>query len=535
MHWYSNPAIVVAVFGILVAVIIFGSPRSPRVIEPVNPDDPDKLPDGIKRTVLVAGGGLAGLSTALELAERGYDVTIREASDVIGGRLFAKPVEVLNRTFYLEHGFHGWFYNYYQFKDIRKRLDIDHNFKPWGPVHMIFRDHKPEILYSEGPYPLNLLAIVYRSLNINFWQALTTVLAIPDLFWFNYDEVYERHDNISLAEWAQIYHVNTNFYDIIMQPSLSVTMNERETLSAAEMLMYMQIYFLNNPKADYREVTTVDHFTGILEPWVKKLKSFGVIIELNSTVEGFVFDNKTGNIISADDKNYDYFVLATDFGGVRDIMKSSANRYVNNALVHNNIQRFMGGIDGLAIAPPYKVIRIWFDKQIPNAPDILQCPEHYPINLIAQYHLLERESAIWANKTGGSIMEFHLYTWKYGPVSDSEVWGIISPTAMEIFPEIIEKNFKILAVNVFSYENFPSFQAGSNRHRPMSHFAKSCGISNLMLAGDWLRTSYPSALMERAVSTGREAANHILLSDHVKQVPLLVASSLGPGILSAWW
>jgi isorenieratene synthase len=54
------------------------------------------------------GAGLAGLSAAIELADRGYDVTIKEKMEnSVGGKLSTKPVEALGQTFYVEHGFHG--------------------------------------------------------------------------------------------------------------------------------------------------------------------------------------------------------------------------------------------------------------------------------------------------------------------------------------------------------------------------------------------------------------------------------------------
>ena len=53
------------------------------------------------------GGGLAGLSAALELAERGYNVTIREAEPYIGGRAHSSSFEALGQTWQVEHGFHG--------------------------------------------------------------------------------------------------------------------------------------------------------------------------------------------------------------------------------------------------------------------------------------------------------------------------------------------------------------------------------------------------------------------------------------------
>lgn len=55
-------------------------------------------------------------------------------------------------------------------------------------------------------------------------------------------------------------------------------------------------------------------------------------------------------------------------------------------------------------------------------------------------------------------------------------------------------------------------------------------LKNIYLAGDWKRTDYPAALMERAVSTEREAANQILLLDKVKQVPIFVVNKKGRGI-----
>jgi isorenieratene synthase len=188
----------------------------------------------------------------------------------------------------------------------------------------------------------------------------------------------------------------------------------------------------------------------------------------------------------------------------------------------------------MKVAPYYKILRVWFDKQLnSSAPDILETPEFPPINLIGQYHLLEKEFSEWANKTGGSVLEFHCYTWTSyfnRSVSDSEVWDLISPTVKDIFPEIFERNFKVLDYHVNSFENFASYEKGLLKYRPASNYLEKNGLLGIYLAGDWIKTDYPVALMEKAVSTGREAANHILLKDQVKQVPLLVVNKKGPGI-----
>jgi quinone-modifying oxidoreductase subunit QmoB len=50
--------------------------------EPVSP-----LPDGIEKTVLVVGGGVAGMTAALETAEAGYEAVLVEKQDRLGGHL----------------------------------------------------------------------------------------------------------------------------------------------------------------------------------------------------------------------------------------------------------------------------------------------------------------------------------------------------------------------------------------------------------------------------------------------------------------
>ena len=61
-----------------------------------------------------------------------------------------------------------------------------------------------------------------------------------------------------------------------MQPSLSVTLNERDIFSAAEMLMFQQVYFLSTSESDNREVTNINYYDAILKPWVDYLESKGV-------------------------------------------------------------------------------------------------------------------------------------------------------------------------------------------------------------------------------------------------------------------
>jgi hypothetical protein len=170
--------------------------------------------------------------------------------------------------------FKAWFHNYYNFKDIRERLKINSNFRKWEKVHFYFKDYKPEVIWSSGPYPLNLMGIMMRSPNLNLMDGVLSAFSTTDLMFYDFDYVNDKYDNITFYEWAQQMKVRPKFYDIIMQPGLSVTLNEREVFSAAEMLAIMQIYFLSEAESDNREVPIYSFEQAVLKPWREKLLSY---------------------------------------------------------------------------------------------------------------------------------------------------------------------------------------------------------------------------------------------------------------------
>ena len=119
-----------------------------------------------------------------------------------------------------------------------------------------------------------------------------------------------------------------------------------------------------------------------------------------------VFGSNDDNYV--DPNVYDYVVMAADVGSVQMILKNTYYNYRSSQPILNTLNiAYNNSIGKMKIAPDYKVIRLWFDKQLnASAPDILETPDFTPINLVAQYHLLEAEFASWANKTGGSVIEF---------------------------------------------------------------------------------------------------------------------------------
>ena len=118
------------------------------------------------------------------------------------------------------------------------------------------------------------MGIIARSPNLRLTDAIKSLIGLPDMLYFDYDTVFDKWDNITFHEWAELKHVAKDFYDIILQPALSVTLNERETFSAAEMLTFIQLYFLSDSNADKRETIKSNFYDGLLKPWIDRLAQF---------------------------------------------------------------------------------------------------------------------------------------------------------------------------------------------------------------------------------------------------------------------
>ena len=91
-----------------------------------------RAPDaGGRPRIVVVGGGIAGASAAVVLAERGIPVVICEAAGRLGGRLGAHPRTLPDGTMqWVDHGFHGFFRQYYNWRQILRRISP-------GPVPLL--------------------------------------------------------------------------------------------------------------------------------------------------------------------------------------------------------------------------------------------------------------------------------------------------------------------------------------------------------------------------------------------------------------
>ena len=132
---------------------------------------------------------------------------------------------------------------------------------------------------------------------------------------------------------------------------------------------------------------------------------------------------------------------------------------------------------------------------------------------ISLYHLFEDESRDYVAKHGGSVVELHAYAVPES-MGEAELREDLLTGLHTFYPET--RGARVVHERWLLEQDCPAFALGSHRSRPRV----ATPVEGLALAGDFVRLDLPSALMERAVTSGFLAANHLLAPLGVRPEPI---------------
>ena len=103
--------------------------------------------------VTIAGGGLAGLSAALRLAERGYRVKLYESKDVLGGNIASRHVGERVWLDVYPHMYLNWYHNFWALLADVTDADREQLFRPMEGVQWLRRGDLPALPRPQEPVP----------------------------------------------------------------------------------------------------------------------------------------------------------------------------------------------------------------------------------------------------------------------------------------------------------------------------------------------------------------------------------------------
>ena len=461
--------------------------------------------------VIIIGGGIAGLSAALHLAERGLKPLILEAHEqFIGGRLAGgETVKIGGYSFRLEHGVHGIWSQYRNLQAMLARHHLGPGLVPAREENWIYKMGKfvgtaavgSAIRRSFIPPPLHYLQLFLRGkflwmLDIRDWASLFSVWA-GLVMAVGIDPFAENQpmEGMTLSDMTKRWSpALKSFFLGLARNGLS---SHPDEVSISGFIAFLRFYTLLRRDAWMFSYLPEDGGTSICEPLAARVANLGGRVRLGSRVKRVArqgdewqvtWDTSEGkesvcakHVILATDPNNARTVLGASFDGVSQLFFPRA---LSNA-----------------------VIRLWFDTQPRKTAEAGIFTGDF---IIHNYFWLDRiydPFRGWARETHGSALEVHVY----GP------------------PEIVAQADAVLLTQAIKdvEQAFPELRGhriGQHVQRnpethtlpavgpPDEHLGIETPWKNLFCAGDWVRHPAPSFFLERACLTGIEAANAVLRS-----------------------
>jgi isorenieratene synthase len=473
----------------------------PRVLVAGDPTAPRHAPPGTE--AVVVGAGVAGISAAVVLAERGVAVTLLEAAPTLGGRLGAWPHTLPDGTEQVvEHGFHAFFRHYYTWRAVLRRIDPDLTFlRPVGGYPVISRHWPPEDLTGlPAAPPLNLLALFARSPSLGLRDLIGSNQALAaELLAYDRERTTALFDTMPAAQFLDRLGMSDRAQAMLFEAFARSFFARPGELSAGELIAMFHYYFLGNPEGIGFDAPDTDYLSGIWAPFAGYLDAHRATLRTGTAAR--TVDPDPGarwrvELADGSALRTRHLVLAVDPGALRGLVAASPG-------LAAAAPGLAAQVEALTIAPPFAVTRLWLDRDVAPGRATFNAVSREPtLDSITVYSRLERPSARWAARTGGSIVELHSYACTAGTVE--EATARMRAELAALWPEtagagVVHRQHRLEATA-------PTFPPGSAAHRP----AVTGAAPGIGVAGDFVRTPFLSGLMERASASGVLAANQVL-------------------------
>lgn len=478
-------------------------------------------------TAAVLGGGIAGLAAATVLAERGVRVTVFEKESFLGGRAGSWEDRLSDGTpFEMERGFHGFFRQYYNLRSLIARVDPGFESLTQLRDYPVLGPNGQQESFSNLPVlpPWNVAALVGRSRSLRF-RDLPAVNARAALSMLAFDDAktYAAHDEQTATAYLNSLRFPDKARRMLFDVFSHSFFNPEGEYSAAELLMNFHFYFMGNPEGLIFDVAKGPFSRTLWEPLRRYLAARGVVFRMHTEVRavergaaGFqVFLEEPQPTSRA--QHVDQLVCALSVPGVQRLVAASPS-------LGNNAWRAQ--VASLGVTHPFVVWRLWLDRPCNGGrPPFAGTAGMGILDNISLYHEFEDESRAWAKRTGGSVVELHAYA-VHPDRDEASIRTELLAGLHALYPET--RAARVVDERYLARRDCPSFAPGTNGLRP--------GVvtpdADLALAGDYVKTEFPSALMEKAATTGFLAANHLLARHHAEEEPI---HTIPPrGMLAGW-
>jgi zeta-carotene desaturase len=420
-------------------------------------------------SVLILGGGLAGLSAAAALGGAGYRVELAEARPFLGGRATSFPASPADENSeMIDNCQHVLLRCCVNLLDFYKRVGADGKIRwhrefyfvePGGRVSTLRRGALPSPLHFTGSFAR------LRCLSLS--DKLTVVAAFLALM---RDRGKRKDlDRISMLDWLQQQRQTTGAIERFWKPVLVSAVNEElDRMAAVHGFQVFWLGFLARADAYEMGVPAVP-----LRELYACSRLRGVSVRMRCPVECVSIEGTRVAGVTAGGASLeaDYYVLALSFEKIQAVAPALG---IEPALFEHS---------------PITGIHLWFDRAVTELPHAT---------------LLDRTIQWMFNKSGGHYLQLVVSASRgLLQMERADVIAMAVRELGEFFPAVraakVEKAHVIKEVRA-TFSAAP----GTEAKRP----GVETPVKNLFLAGDWTRSGWP-ATMEGAVRSGYIAAEAV--------------------------
>lgn len=491
------------------------------------------IPSNKKLRIGIIGSGLAGMITAMELADAGHECEIFESRKFYGGKVGSWVDKDGN---HVEMGLHVFFGCYYNLFGIMKRIDA---FK-----YLRLKEHTHTFVNNDGVVgeldfrlggigaPINGLAAFARSSQLDIGDKIANAVALATSpvvrALFDFDGALQdirNLDGISFSDWFIGKGGSRGSIKRMWDPiAYALGFMDCDNTSARCMLTIFQL-FATRSEASILRMLEGSPKDFLHDPLVDYLKKKGVNINLNKRVLELLYTKDTNgkpNVLTGFrtpgepgeapvDHHFDVVVAATDVPGIQKLLPTEFRQFPEIDRIYNleavpvvTVQlRFNGWVTELQ--DKERLRDLTGDKSDGKAPgldNLLYSPD-VEFSCFADLALTSPGSYYKSGE--GSLMQCVLTPGdKWMPVSTEDIAMETLKQVKRLFPSAAELDctwWNVVKLGKSLYKEAP----GMDVNRP----PQSTSIPNFFLAGSYTFQDYIDS-MEGATKSGLLCSDEIL-------------------------
>lgn len=467
--------------------------------------------------VIVIGGGLAGLTAAAHLAERGLTPLVLEADQLwAGGRLSGGPPDAFSHqgrewAFPSEHGIHALWGGYHNMRATLARFTETQPIPSTGE-DWINRWGRQVSRVEAGtavragwlPAPFHYLQLLFRP---RFWTTITPLdfLSLPGfllslLLTVGFDPIGEgvALDGLAMREYFRGWTPNLRATFIGLAKNLLAA--PEEAISLTGLVAAVRFYTMLRRDAWHPHYFPDDAHTSVIGPLCAAIAARGGVVLHGATAEALQRTADGWRVVVSDQR----------VGGLR----SASTPQVVLALNAPAAARLLTAAESStrAEAEPLRfpdslrttTVRLWFSRAPEGGAQGGMLTGDFAFDNFFWLHRLQPAFRDWHEATGGSAIELHLY----GTASQQ-----VEADKLLLIRAVDEVQRAFPAVRGALLHH--SIRRNSKTHTAFRvPTAESLHVATpwpgVSACGDWVGHPSPSLWMERACTTGIAAANRAL-------------------------